>query len=389
MKKSHYYLGIRIVACLMLLASATTVVYAQDPDPVVRAVLFYSPNCSHCQAVVQTHLPPIFQQFGNQLEIVGVDVNQPIGLTLYQAAIERFQIPGERTGVPTLIVGSDVLVGDQEIPELFPGLIEEKLLQGGQDWPDIPGLLEVLVTPTAIYTQVSTAAATQEALAPFTPTLQPTTPAQATPFPITTPGIMISESQSGTWQEKFARDSVGNTFSVLVLIGMLGATLWTVLYILRDITTLPPKPVSWFVPLLCVIGFVVAGYLSYVETTRTVAVCGPIGDCNTVQQSDYARLFGLVPVGVLGLVGYLIIFVAWIGTRLNDSGVGVVAALLLLVMTVAGTMFSIYLTFLEPFVIGATCAWCLTSAVLMTLLMLFSVKQGKYALDRLIYKDAG
>jgi uncharacterized membrane protein len=58
-------------------------------------------------------------------------------------------------------------------------------------------------------------------------------------------------------------------------------------------------------------------------------------------------------------------------------------------MTVAGTMFSIYLTFLEPFVIGATCAWCLTSAVLMTLLMLFSVKQGKYALDRLIYKDAG
>jgi len=34
-----------------------------------------------------------------------------------------------------------------------------------------------------------------------------------------------------------------------------------------------------------------------------------------------------------------------------------------------GTLFSIYLTFLEPFVIGASCIWCLTSAVIMTLLL--------------------
>ena len=35
----------------------------------------------------------------------------------------------------------------------------------------------------------------------------------------------------------------------------------------------------------------------------------------------------------------------------------------------AGLAFSIYLTFLEPFVIGASCAWCLTSAVIMTVLL--------------------
>ena len=33
-----------------------------------------------------------------------------------------------------------------------------------------------------------------------------------------------------------------------------------------------------------------------------------------------------------------------------------------------GTAFSIYLTFLEPFVIGATRAWCLTSAMVITAL---------------------
>jgi uncharacterized membrane protein len=48
-------------------------------------------------------------------------------------------------------------------------------------------------------------------------------------------------------------------------------------------------------------------------------------------------------------------------------------------MTAIGTIFSIYLTFLEPFVIGATCAWCLTSAIIMTILMLLTVSPAKAA----------
>ncbi|MBS3753330.1 MAG: hypothetical protein KGY46_08075 [Anaerolineales bacterium] len=35
-------------------------------------------------------------------------------------------------------------------------------------------------------------------------------------------------------------------------------------------------------------------------------------------------------------------------------------------LTGFGTFFSMYLTFLEPFVIGATCAWCLTSFLIIT-----------------------
>ena len=51
--------------------------------------------------------------------------------------------------------------------------------------------------------------------------------------------------------------------------------------------------------------------------------------------------------------------------------------------TVSGTLFSIYLTFLEPFVIGATCAWCLASAVILTLLMWLSARPGFDAWKRL------
>ncbi|MCK5794824.1 MAG: hypothetical protein KAH12_08950, partial [Anaerolineales bacterium] len=41
-------------------------------------------------------------------------------------------------------------------------------------------------------------------------------------------------------------------------------------------------------------------------------------------------------------------------------------------ITLFGLLFSIYLTFLEPFVIGATCIWCLSSAVIMTILFLLA-----------------
>ena len=138
------------------------------------------------------------------------------------------------------------------------------------------------------------------------------------------------------------------------------------------------------IPVLCALGLGVAGYLAYVESAQVSAVCGPIGDCNTVQQSEYARLFGVLPIGVLGIIGYLLIAAGWLVRRLNKGRLADIAAVALLFMTISGTLFSVYLTFLEPFVIGATCAWCLTSAILMTLLMLLSITAGKPAVQRLL-----
>jgi uncharacterized membrane protein len=56
-------------------------------------------------------------------------------------------------------------------------------------------------------------------------------------------------------------------------------------------------------------------------------------------------------------------------------------------MVVAGTLFSIYLTFLEPFVIGATCAWCLASAIIMTLLLWIIAPLGRQALWLFLQPD--
>jgi uncharacterized membrane protein len=135
-------------------------------------------------------------------------------------------------------------------------------------------------------------------------------------------------------------------------------------------------------PISCATGFGIASYLTYVETMQTTAVCGPSGDCNTVQQSEYARLFGLLPIGILGLFGYVAIFVSWLIARYANERLADLATLSVFFMAFLGTLFSIYLTSIEPFVIGASCAWCLTSAILMTTLMLLTIGPAKLAISR-------
>jgi uncharacterized membrane protein len=94
-----------------------------------------------------------------------------------------------------------------------------------------------------------------------------------------------------------------------------------------------------------------------------------VGDCNTVQQSPYARLFGLFPIGVLGFIVYAVLGLGWLLRDRSPPPWNAVLAFELWFLALFGTFFSIYLTVLEPFVIGATCMWCVTSAVLMTLLL--------------------
>jgi uncharacterized membrane protein/thiol-disulfide isomerase/thioredoxin len=379
--------------------------WAQEETTVVQAVLFYSPSCGHCHHVITEVLPPLMERYEDQLQVIGVNTYSQEGQTLYQAAIDTFEIPVQRQGVPTLIVGESVLVGSGEIPEQFPEIIEEGLAQGGISWPDIPGLEEAIVASRAVATEQ--AQATQTAEAAPTETADPTAEtasstedaspsettesltqtevpeeATATPTKASSPnvvGLDDSFPQERSFVVKFKRDLVGNSFSVVLLVIMIVSVILVWLRLLQDTKPTFAWP-SWIVPVLCAIGVVVAAYLSYVEVTQTEAVCGPVGDCNTVQQSPYATLFGFLPVGVLGLIGYVVIIAVWLIQQYGPQQWHFLAAQALWGMAFFGTLFSIYLTFLEPFVIGATCAWCLTSAVIMTLLLWVSTNDLRHAL---------
>jgi uncharacterized membrane protein len=100
-----------------------------------------------------------------------------------------------------------------------------------------------------------------------------------------------------------------------------------------------------------------------------------------VQASPFAKLFGFLPVGLLGAVGYIGILVGWFLGRRSDSAIGRLAPLLVFGMALFGVLFTIYLTYLELFVIKAVCIWCLTSAVIMALVLALSVAPALEALQ--------
>jgi uncharacterized membrane protein len=200
--------------------------------------------------------------------------------------------------------------------------------------------------------------------------------------PVPTPGVDFSADNLSVW-EKFQLDPVGNSLSVVILIGMIVSLAVMAVRWRDQKKTKTRTKLHWVVPLLALVGLVVAGYLAFVESTGGEAVCGPVGDCNTVQQSEYAFLFGVVSVGLLGMLSYIAILSAWLIDRLGSEPLADLAQISIFLMSFFGTLFSIYLTFLEPFVIGATCAWCLTSAVVITVLMLISANPAKAALYRL------
>jgi uncharacterized membrane protein len=363
-------------------------------------VLFFSPTCPHCHTVITEDLPKLWEAyggelelyylpfteeeqdvgasltviFGDHLEILYVNVLTPVGSDIYRTMLEQYQVPEERAGVPALVVGKTHLVGSVEIPEMFPKLIEEGLAAGGVDWPDFPGLEEQFELMITMPEPGNEGEATSDDT--------PSESQEPTPEPIDTTEIGLTSARPSIL-EVFKRDPLGNSISVVVLIGMVFSVLWAGAKAALRVPSEPTVAPPWAVPALATGGVLVAGYLTYVESTNTLAVCGPVGDCNAVQQSTYAKLFGVLPVGLLGLIGYISILSAWFISHRYEDRASDVAVVTAFAIAALGTLFSIYLTFLEPFVIGATCVWCLSSAVLITLLMLLTFSPASAAWTRL------
>jgi uncharacterized membrane protein len=348
-----------LIILLLLILSLPVINAAASTPAVIRAVLFYSPTCDRCHEVMEKVLPPLTEEYPNQLDIVGVDVSHPVGQQLYQQMVSEFNLPDDRLGVPTLVVGSSVLVGIFEIEDNFPSIIQTGLSAGGFEWPNIPGLEQVLAAQADPTTQTTSS--------------------------IASPPADIQQGVPG-FIARFNQDPLANSIAVIVLIGMIVLCLVVLTNYLRGSDQEFVRFPEWILPLLSILGLGIALYLSYIEISRSNAVCGPIGNCNSVQESSYAFLFGFLPVGVLGAVGYIGILLAWLLKTYGPSNYQKFFTLSIWAMAWFGVLFSIYLTFLEPFVIGATCVWCITNAIIISLILLASTAPAKDAL-RIEYDD--
>jgi uncharacterized membrane protein len=367
----------RIGFALLLLALLVAPLAAQA-QPVVYAVLLYSPTCPHCHDVIDNHLPPIQARFGDQLRVLLVDVTTQGGNALALSAYEFYRIPRNNWVVPMMIVDNRILIGSAQIPAELPGIVEAGLASGGLPLPDLPGLQNA----EALFETDETAAVTA-AESPAARTLADRLAADPVANGLALlvlAALLISLVAVLALRSLTA--SLVRQVSLIALIGAAGLalslifqssgdTVPVVLAIASLLLLLASMYVLWtrgseaLIPLVSVVGLGVAGYLAYVELTHTAAACGLVGNCNAVQQSEYAQLLG-VPVGVIGLAGYVVILLVWGLYRLNSS---FAARMALFGLALIGAAFSLYLTFLEPFVIGAVCAWCLLSAVLMVALL--------------------
>ena len=116
-------------------------------------------------------------------------------------------------------------------------------------------------------------------------------------------------------------------------------------------------------------GLGVAGYLTAVRASGGDPACVVGGGCTTVQDSEYAELAG-IPVAVLGLLAYGALLVAAILPGPAGRALGLFTA-------IVGVGFSAWLTYAEIFLIEAICAWCVASAVLITLALVLAAARAR------------
>ncbi len=136
---------------------------------------------------------------------------------------------------------------------------------------------------------------------------------------------------------------------------------------MESVTKHPPLP-RYFpaaAMLFSLIGLIDSAYLTSKHFSGAAVPCNLITGCETVLTSTYAEFYG-IPTALFGALAYFAAFslalLVWFGNEKLWKLYGALAALMFL--------FSIWLIYLQAFVIGAFCQYCLISAVTSTFLFL-------------------
>ena len=141
----------------------------------------------------------------------------------------------------------------------------------------------------------------------------------------------------------------------------------------NDGDTRPPTN-RMVIAVLALFGLLVAAYMTLYKFGLIGTLACGAGSCEQVQSSRWAVFWG-VPVSLIGLIGYAVIIgVALLGLqprRFNNRRL----ANALFVLATAGFVYSLYLSYLEQFVINAWCRYCIASAVIATLIWIFSLAE--------------
>lgn len=128
----------------------------------------------------------------------------------------------------------------------------------------------------------------------------------------------------------------------------------------------------WALFITAFVGMLVAGYLWYEYSQPQAIGCSVTGGCEKVRVSDFSNFLGVsLPIwGLVYYLGLLVLIISKFIPRPRFRFENVVFVL----YTFSGFLFSLYLTYLELFVIHAICQWCMISAICSTLAFFMSLR---------------
>lgn len=129
-------------------------------------------------------------------------------------------------------------------------------------------------------------------------------------------------------------------------------------------------------PRRAIVGFSAIGvldslYLIWLKISDADGGCGGLGDCVTVNSSIYSELFG-IPIAGFGLIFYLsVIGISALEDRHPGArGWGVLS---IFGLSLVGTLYSAWLTYVEVAILRAICLFCVASALLITAILIASI----------------
>lgn len=130
--------------------------------------------------------------------------------------------------------------------------------------------------------------------------------------------------------------------------------------------------ISLWIILFAGIGFGISYYISYKKKQGKPLACMVGMDCDAVVNSKYSTFFG-IPNEVIGMLyyGFLILaFFIYRGGGLTDF-FGISLPLLVFFASIGAMLFSVMLTYIQGIVLKQWCSWCLASAGINVLIVIF------------------
>ncbi len=124
----------------------------------------------------------------------------------------------------------------------------------------------------------------------------------------------------------------------------------------------------FFALLSVAFGLAVSGYLSYVKLTNVAMECvrNSTFDCGTVQNSAYGQIFG-VPIAVFGFLMYVVVALLLVFENAHPF-LQLNGRALTFVVVLFAWLFSMWLVYVQFFILEALCPWCLSHEANMCIL---------------------